>query len=244
MTSTSTTTRTPITQLLLPGQAAAPGGPIDLTPMWLMHHAFRRDLTAFAAAAQATPLEDRATWQALSERWQRFATVLHHHHTGEDSYIWPVLLDAVDAAGDAAGRETLEAMEAEHAQIDPLLERCARGFAALARRGDEAARTELADCVATTRERLAAHLGHEERDAMALVQRLLTPANWRAMDKQIGSGYPAREIPFTLAWVMHGLPAEALPRAKAFLGTPAYALWAVAFRRGFERGERAAFQYA
>ncbi|UOY01741.1 hemerythrin domain-containing protein [Blastococcus sp. PRF04-17] len=239
MTSTNTTT-----QLLLPGQAAAPEGPIDLTPMWLMHHAFRRDLAAFAAAAQTTPLDDRATWQALSQRWQRFANVLHHHHSGEDTYIWPVLLAAVDEAGDPAGRETLEAMEAEHAQIDPLLERCARGFAALGRRGDAAARAELAECVATTRERLAAHLGHEERDAMALVQRLLTPEAWHALDKQIGSGYPVREVPFTLAWVLHGLPADALPRAKAFLGTPAYTLATVVFRRGFERGERAAFRYA
>jgi|GEM_PF-1648709 len=30
-------------QILLPGQAAAPDGPIDMAPMYLMHHAFRRD---------------------------------------------------------------------------------------------------------------------------------------------------------------------------------------------------------
>jgi hypothetical protein len=238
---TSTTTQP---QLLLPGQAAAPEGPIDLTPMWLMHHAFRRDLAAFVAAAENTPCEDGATWQALHQRWQRFAAVLHHHHSGEDQFIWPVLLEAVDAAGDAAGRETLEAMEAEHGEIDPMLERCARGFAAMARRPDEETRSELATCIATTRERLAAHLGHEERDAMVLVQRLLTPEQWHAMDKQIGAGYPAKEVPFTLAWVMHGLPAVAVPRAKAFLGTGAYTLWSLAFRRGFERREREAFRYA
>jgi len=231
-------------QLLLPGQAAAPDGPVDLTPMFLMHHAFRRDLAAFAAAARATPLEDRATWQALSQRWQRFAAVLHHHHSGEDDYIWPVLIEAVDAAGDAAGRETLEAMEAEHAQIDPLLERCARGFAALARSGDDDARAELADCVATTRERLAEHLGHEERDALVLVQRLLSPADWDRMDKQMGSSYPVREVPFTLAWLMHDLPADGVRAAREFLGAPMYTLWSVALRRGFERREQAAFRYA
>jgi hypothetical protein len=237
---TGTTTKT---QLLLPGQAAAPEGPIDLTPMWLMHHAFRRDLTAFVAAAHNTPCEDRATWEALHQRWQGFAAILHHHHSGEDQFIWPVLLEAVDAAGDEAGRVTLEAMEAEHGEIDPLLERCARGFAAMARRPDEEARAELATCLATTRERLAAHLGHEERDAMVLVQQHLTPEQWHAMDKQIGAGYPLREVPFTLAWVMHGLPADALPAAKGFLGAPMYGLWSLAFRRGFERRERAAFRY-
>ena len=42
-------------QLRFPGQAAAHPGPADMTLMYVMHHAFRRDLAAFAAAATATP---------------------------------------------------------------------------------------------------------------------------------------------------------------------------------------------
>ncbi|WP_324273670.1 hemerythrin domain-containing protein [Blastococcus brunescens] len=121
-------------QLTLPGQAAAPDGPVDLTPMFLMHHAFRRDLTAFAGAVRGTPVADRETWRALDLRWRRFAEVLHHHHSGEDHYIWPELIRAVDRGGSPEDRATLEAMEAEHADIDPMLEACARGFATLAQR--------------------------------------------------------------------------------------------------------------
>ena len=40
-------------QLRLPGQAAAPEGPVDMQTMYLMHHAFRRDLDSFAAAVRA-----------------------------------------------------------------------------------------------------------------------------------------------------------------------------------------------
>jgi len=239
MTSTSTQG-----QLTLPGQAAAPDGPVDLTPMFLMHHAFRRDLAAFASAVRATPVSDRGTWQALDQRWQRFATILHHHHSGEDTYIWPELCAAVDAGGTPEDRATLDAMEAEHAEIDPMLEACARGFATLAERGDETVRAALVADLTRTRERLGAHLGHEERDALALVQRFLSAEDWARMDKQIGSGYPASLIPFTLAWVMHDLPADAVGAARAFLGAPASLLWWVAFRRGFERRERVAFRYA
>ena len=239
MTSTSTHG-----QLTLPGQAAAPDGPIDLTPMFLMHHAFRRDLANFAAAVRGTPVADRRTWQALEQRWQRFAAILHHHHSGEDTYIWPALVAAVDAGGSPADRATLEAMEAEHGQIDPMLEACARGFAVLADRADEPARTALADDLAVTCERLGAHLGHEERDALVLVQGFLTAEDWARMDKQIGAGYPASLIPFTLAWIMDELPAEARGAASTFLGRPASTLWWLAFRRPFERKERAAFRYA
>src|SRR3954447_4532430 len=173
MTTSSLSTSTP--QVTFPGQAAAPHGPCDLLPMFLMHHAFRRDLRMFSAAAAATPLEDRATWRALESRWRGFARILHHHHSGEDRLLWPLLLARVDAAGDAAGRATLEAMEAEHGEIDPLLSRCAEGLARLAAVPDADARAALVVRLSATQERLGAHLGHEERDAMVLLQRTITP---------------------------------------------------------------------
>ena len=127
-----------------PGQAAAPEGPVDMSMMYLMHHAFRRDLAAFAAASRCTPVDDRATWQALAERWAALREALHHHHNGEDTGLWPLLLER--ATTDE--RATLEAMEAEHAEIDPLLEACAAGFARLAdarRRGRPGGARRAAD---------------------------------------------------------------------------------------------------
>src|SRR6185436_3109293 len=85
MTTTPTAHPVPVT---LPGQAASPPGPVDLATMYLMHHAFRRDLTAFARAALRTPASDRDAWRALRERWGLFSFVLHHHHEGEDAGLW------------------------------------------------------------------------------------------------------------------------------------------------------------
>ena len=233
----------PVTQVTLPDQAAAPEGPVDLSPMFVMHHAFRRGLAAFAAAAAATPTEDRATWQALERRWRRFSLILHHHHAGEDAHIWPMLLAETDAAGDRDGRETLEAMAAEHEEIDPLLDSCASGFARLAQAADEDARAALGVRVVAAREQLGRHLGHEEREALALVQRYLSPAQWRELDKKVAAGYPPREIPFTLAWVLAGLQGEGLDRGVALIGRPMALVWRLVLRRWFERGEGLAFRY-
>jgi hypothetical protein len=67
-------------QISLPGQALVAVGPHDQTGMYVMHHAFRRDLTAFESAVRNTPVGDAATWRALKARWARFGGVLHHHH--------------------------------------------------------------------------------------------------------------------------------------------------------------------
>src|SRR3954451_9014908 len=87
---TATSARPPV-QLLFPGQAAAPDGPVDLAGMYLMHRGFRRDLEAFAGATATTPTSDRTRWVRLARRFGLFADVLHKHHHAEDVGLWPLL---------------------------------------------------------------------------------------------------------------------------------------------------------
>jgi Hemerythrin HHE cation binding domain len=233
-----------VPQLFLPGQAAAPEGPVQAMPMYLMHHAFRRDLAAFAAAVPLTPLEDRATWRRLRDRWELFAHVLHKHHSGEDAGLWPLLLDRVDAAGDTEGRRTLEAMEAEHEDIDPTLQACAEGFARLAETPDADARAALAVRLVAAREGLGAHLVHEERDAMALVQRHMTQQDWDHMvEEHFDKGVTPKEQVRTLPWAAHGLSAADAERVAAIAGRAVVVVWRLFLKRPFERRERAAFRY-
>src|SRR3954452_10822814 len=216
-------------QLRLPGQAAAPEGPIDMQMMYVMHHAFRRDLDAFAAAVPATPVTDRRTWQRLADRWALFAEVLHHHHTGEDDGLWPALL-RLGSPDDVA---TLAAMESEHAEIDPLLESCAAGLRQLAGGADGDTRAALAVRVSAARESLRRHLAHEESEAIAIAQRVLTPADWVAREEEHFSkgltlGYAARLVP----WAAAGLPREVRDRVFAETGAGFKLLWLLN-RRGF-----------
>ena len=237
-------TRPPVSQTTFPEQVAAPPGQVDVTGMYLMHHAFRRDLRAFAAALTRTPVADRTTWRALAARWKVFADMLHSHHTGEDAILWPLLLARVDEAGDQAGQTTLHDMEAEHAEIDPLLAGCHAGFARLADAADADALAALQVRIAALRERLHAHLGHEETDAMALVQRHVTAAEWHALDRQFAKHYPKDVVRYGLPWVLHGIPQDLMPTVRTMIGPVLLVLWRLLLRRGFTRRERVAFRYA
>ena len=245
MTTTPTPRRTG--QLTLPGQAAAPDGPVDLTVMWLMHHGFRRDLEKFSRAVPATPLDEPATWAALAGRWQLFAGILHDHHAGEDAGLWPLLLERGDADGDAEGRATLEAMSAEHGRIDPLLEACGAGFQRMDRAPDAAARETLAQDLTATREHLGAHLAHEERDAMRLVQAHLSQDDWQRLSvEHFEKPLTKRQLLDVAAWALHQLPQEGVERLRRGdpKGPVLILTWRLFLRRPFERREQRAFRYA
>lgn len=236
-----TTTPTAVPQVFLPGQVAAPEGPVDMLMMYVMHHGFRRDLAAFAARVPTVPVGDAATWRALAWRWSGFAHVLHNHHSGEDAGLWPLLLERVDAAGDAGGRATLEAMAAEHADIDPLLEACARGFARMAEGGTADDRAALAVRTAAARDSLGRHLAHEETEAIVLLQQHLTQADWedverRSFQKRLSPG----EVAFVVPWVCLGLPADVRARGFAAAGAGFRLAWLLT-RRRFARRHRQAF---
>ncbi|WP_395728416.1 hemerythrin domain-containing protein [Nakamurella sp.] len=234
-----TTTLPPVPQISFAGQAAAPPGPCDLVAMYVMHHAFRRDLRVFGAAVAATPVGDRRTWQALRGRWRRFSRVLHHHHSGEDEALWPLLLSRASTDGD---RAALRAMADEHEEIDPLLAGCAAGFERLASGPDEDERAALAVRLAATAERLGRHLGHEETDAMAVLQAHLTPSEWDHLHPAFARHYSVGDMVFTVSWVLDGLPADQRRTVLRFFGIPLTATWHV-LRWPHHWRERRIFRY-
>ena len=224
-------------QILLDGQAAAPAGPLDLWMMYVTHHAYRRDLAKFCTAAERTVADDRPTWRALLARWELFGLALQHHHHAEDVALWPLLV----ARADEGGRQVLRAMEAEHAEIDPVLDAVTSGLTRLARVADEDARAALLVRLVAGRESLGRHLAHEETEAIALMQELMTQAEWQQLQDE---HFKPDKITWVmiknvLPWTIDGVPVAV--RERLLGDMPGGRLvWRLS-RRGYDRRERAAF---
>jgi hypothetical protein len=91
---------------------------------------------------------------------------LEFHHRAEDNELWPDLRARLDRPEDA---RIVDEMTAEHGRIGPALDAVSQGFA---RRGDlEVAVSEFTRLVRD-------HLEHEEREALPLVRRRLSDADW------------------------------------------------------------------
>src|SRR6266508_292432 len=81
----------------------------------------------------------------------------------------------------------LQAMQDEHARIDPLLDAVEGAFA-----DRDGGHQRLGDTVDALASALYGHLGHEERDALPLIDQSLTQAEWQAFGNDqrrlIGTG--------------------------------------------------------
>src|SRR5947207_2208940 len=94
------------------------GKRLDLTMMFTVHDAFRRDLDVLERLT-SSPDDDPRLVLRSAVGWELFERHLRVHHTSEDVALWPVMERLL--AGREAELELMAAMEAEHSVIDPLL---------------------------------------------------------------------------------------------------------------------------
>jgi len=188
---------------------------VDFTMMYAAHDAFDRDL---ARLQDAVPKHSgagtiTAEMQAI---WTMFAKQLHIHHTAEDEALWPRLADAV---ADHTESGVLEAMELEHAGLNPMINDVNDALTA----GDIAT---LATGIAALRQGLSEHMAHEEDTALPLVDNRLGQPGWDAFGKQIrqrvgGIAAGAQYLP----WVLDGASDQVRTNILAILPLPARVLY-------------------
>jgi hypothetical protein len=186
-------------------------GEVDFTMMYAAHDAFTRDLGRLAAASAGGALSDETL-----QTWSTFAHQLHVHHTVEDEALWPRLRDAVRAGSEV---EVLDAMELEHAQIEPELEHVEAAVA------DRDAR-RFHQHVLTLARSLGTHMRHEENAALPLVDKYLGRAGWAAFGRHIRSTQGGiRGGAEYLPWVLDGASDDMTRQVLRQLPPPARLLY-------------------
>jgi hypothetical protein len=205
-------------------------GDADLTIMLAAHDAFRRDLTRLArtASAGASAASDPARRASVQAGWELFKRQLHLHHTAEDELIWPALRPRL--AHSEAALDVLEAMEAEHELIDPLLAAVDRAFTT-----DDNAYADVIDALTTS---LTGHLRHEERDGLPLIGAALTAAEWRAVGRRIATKNGLAEGSQMFAWILDGADRDHSKATLAQLPPPARLLYRAIWKPRFDKTPR------
>jgi iron-sulfur cluster repair protein YtfE (RIC family) len=202
---------------------------LDMTAMYAMHDALRRELEHLAKATARHDDDPRAVLRTAAG-WQLFKTSLHIHHTAEDDALWPALREHLAARPDELA--LLQAMETEHAAVDQVIETIdallADPEAKLDRLGD------LVDALATG---LIAHLRHEEDQTLPLVQAVASPQQWA----NFGEVHRQRfgpDAPKLLPWLLDGATDQAITVILAPLTEPARAAFAAQWQPAYTALDR------
>jgi iron-sulfur cluster repair protein YtfE (RIC family) len=160
--------------------------------MYAIHDAFRRDLDRLVATST------QASRPEVLQLWAIFCEQLHLHHTGEDEVIWPKLHAVATLPGEVV---IVDAMVGEHAAILPLVAQVGACYSSKDGRG-------LAANLSQLRELLAAHMAHEEHDALPLIERLLGKQGWDAFVHHMAEAQGPKGAAVFFPWLLEGASPE------------------------------------
>jgi hypothetical protein len=168
---------------------------LDMSMMLAMHDTLRRELAQVGRTASrrhgnpAKLLHDALGW----ELFKKFLLV---HHQSEDDALWPALRAAVAGRPDRVA--LVDALEAEHSVIEPLL----TAIDAAAADPDDGYQ-RFGDIVDELSAKLTGHLTHEETDGLPLIDASLTAQQWQHF-AQVHSERNLPDASRYMPWLLSG----------------------------------------
>jgi iron-sulfur cluster repair protein YtfE (RIC family) len=172
---------------------------LDTREMLVVHSLFRRELRLAGGLVRRVAPGDARRASVVGAHLDLVEQVLHHHHTSEDELLWPLLLERV--AEELA--PVVELMEAQHEQVDALLQRIAVLRPQWAQAPSPERGEQLADLYDELYAGLAEHLEAEETRVLPLVARCLTEKEWLALGEAGRKGVARKHMSLVFGMLMH-----------------------------------------
>ena len=157
-----------------------PDAPADTTMMRIVHDALRRDLER-ATVALGRPGLPAARRRAIGAHLGWMMRFLHAHHASEDSGLYPVVRDRAAGAGEVL--DVLDRMTRAHEDVATAIARVEAAVAALVDAPSDSTTRQTTSTLDALGVVLLPHLQEEEDEAMPITSRLITAAEWQAIEK-------------------------------------------------------------
>jgi hemerythrin-like domain-containing protein len=177
--------------------------PADTRMMGIVHSALRRDLVRLRLVVGTPAAQEPRRRKALAEHAIWLMDFLHHHHTGEDDGLYPLVVRRNPAAAELCAR-----MDADHDTITPAMD----GLRAAAERhlaDPEAPDADLRAALAALEEPLVPHLAREELEMMPVVSASISHAEWAEWHESMVDG-SMTQLAFEGHWLIDGLDEESI----------------------------------
>ncbi len=210
----------------------------DLSNYYAIHRQQRKDLRRLATAVETATEADRDGRLRPLAKWaQGFGHELKTHHTVEDEIFFPAVLERVPSA-----KGLLEVLDADHHQLDPMIDRLGPGITELAdaRVPFEPLHAEMTVLTVELRDLLDRHLGVEDEDLLPLFYRNFSAAEYDDLHVRAQKSLPKTGIAFAVPWYVEALDEAGKQQALATAPLPLRLVYR-ATRRSHQRLVAAAF---
>lgn len=194
--------------------------------MVVVHRMFRREFSLAPTLVLGVAPGDAAQAQRVVAGVTSTLGVLHLHHTGEDLFLWPLLRERAPAQA-----ALLDEMEAQHAQIDPLIERVEGLGATWAAEPTTETARPYADVLTAFHRSVVAHLDQEESDILPLAQVTVTEEEWGQLAEYTVGNTPPEQLLHLLGAILEDANPDERALMMSAVPPPALEEWAQ-FGRG------------
>ena len=178
---------------------AHPPTAVDTRDMVVVHDSLRRQYGQAPALLRAVAPADTVRTALVADHVDLLGAPLHHHHTGEDRLLWPVLGPRVPAEV----ADTVARMESQHEGIAEAQSTVSAATAAWRAAAGTTEREALASALEALLVRVTEHLAAEEELILPLAAAHMTPAEWQRLGEEGVSGLPRRQLPLVFGMVMY-----------------------------------------
>jgi iron-sulfur cluster repair protein YtfE (RIC family) len=191
--------------------------------MYTIHQMFRREFGLLPGLVRSVAADDKERVQNVADHIRMIQTILHEHHTAEDTVLWP----ALSARAPREIDPIVHLVEGHHEGIEKLL-------AEIGSLLDDWAATavhEDGESLALALERLVValyeHMGLEEKLILPLVARHVFATEWEKMVSDGAASIPPEFGPVLTGMLMYEGGVEIVPpelrEVLADIGPQAYA---------------------
>lgn len=211
----------------------------DTREMVVVHDLFRREFGNLPGLVRGVAPGDTERAGVVVGFLRELASGLHHHHTGEDELMWPLLLERCTADGALVLR-----MEEQHERLAALHDRAVEQAGTFEASASAEAGERLAQTLTTLTAALDEHMREEEDRILPLVERHLTVAEWEALGERGRAGLSKDRLLIQLGFILLGTSAQDRAAFLAQLPLPARIAWRLVGRRQFAAEYRRIYQQA
>jgi len=153
--------------------------------MVVIHRVFRREFGLLPGLIRRVAPGDVGRASVVAEHADSMLEFVHVHHSGEDQFLWPLLLERV-----AVESNLIHRMEAQHEDVARLVDRARSLLPAWASDPTPERSAELAATFDDMAGALAEHLGDEEAEILPLAETHMTVAEWNRLGEHARASLP------------------------------------------------------